>query len=964
MDRERFEKLLADYLSGELSTPEQRELMRFVEANPEARAELAAYEQQEEHLTRYYRLKGERAAATGPEWLAQAQPAARPVARPWLRVALVAAALAVIALGVQVQRLYRSAVPTGDAALATVSSIGAGAFVLDGDKVTALAANMPVRQAQRISVPDGSYLALTLNDGNVVEARGGTQFTMEDVPDKLTFVLNRGQMWAHLKHKPLPKQFVMQTDRLRATATGTVFGVDDGLGGTIVSVAEGSVRVDCNGMTMMLEAGQSWNSRTGAPDTIPAESIDWSRMKENLESLAPKAKAAAAAEPALTIHESAQTTPTAPVAEIEDLIDLLPTRTTMFLDLRNLSGIVNQFNSSAYAMLWREQALKKWWSSIHGTELTDSITTQTHLREVMSIVRHLGGQCVVGVDSPDFIVLADCGANEEETARLLGTIVMDMAGGKFEQAQKIREYAQVAAKRLIVSSNPALTREVITRIAAGKGSGFAAADFNKKVRAAVGSKPQLVMAANIAPWMERWRKQDANLARRLDFTGLSGLENLIIAPGFTGGGGNQAARLGFVNERYGMANWLAEPAPMRGFNFFTADVHLFASAVIRSPRTMFFDWLNYLIGEQTTRQQEEARAFFETHNALFDAVGNEIAVGIDNPILPIPNVKVAIELARPSDFAREFDLLVDDFVERANAGKDVPVAERQEKQYQEFTIHTLHVDSWWWEPSWAYVDDYVVIGPGKTFVERSIDTWRSGVSIAHDQRLLRLLPAGASANVSLLVYQDVAKAIPVLLSTKLAAGMSAEQKKLIPDLGFMERFRAAGIAYAIARKQSIDLYFNTPSGIDFNLGMAAPMVANWLVPMGISERIDLYAQAEVALEDVAKAALDFQTKNGRLPSTMDELVSGGFIASKPVDPFDKLGKAQLKLIAGPAQGSIIIYSIGPDGVDDQGVLAADPTKGGSEGDVSIILPTLDGGPPKVRRPEGAPQNTTQAPAQQ
>lgn len=952
MDRERFEKLLADYLTGELSTPEQRELMRFVEANPEARAELDAYEQQEEYLSRYYRLKGERAVATGPEWLAEAQPQARRPARPLLWFAAAAAAIAFIAVGLHVYQLYRTQVPTGTAGIAFVTNMQGGASVLNGETVTELTTSTQIVQLQRIKVPLGGYLALTLNDGNMIEARGGTQFTVEDLPNRLTFVLNGGQIWAHLKQKHKP--FVLQTDRLRATSFGTVFGVEDGLGGTIVAVAQGSVQVEHDGQQIQIDASNSWSSRTGDFVTLSRDSIEWSRYQGDLTSLMPPDKSENADAEPLTTQETTPTTKTVSVSPIDNLIDLLPKETTMYLDMRDLAGVIRQFNTSSYAALSREPSIRKWWSNIHGAELSDSITTQTHLIEIVRIAKRLDGQCVVGVIPPEFILLADVRTQTDDTVQLLGKIQMDLAGGKFERVQRLREQAAVMDGKLIVSSNPALLGAVRARIATGKTSEFSSTDFHKRVRIAVGSKPRLAMAANMAPVVERW-SQDASLKKKLDFTGLSGLDHIIIAAGFAGTGGSQAARLGFAGERYNMANWLAEPAPMRGFSFFSPDVHVFGSAIIRSPRVMFFDWLQYLIAQNTAT--DTARAFFDAHSALFDAVGNEIAIGVDNPILPAPNIKLALELRNPSDFARELDGLVDDYVARLGAAGRL--AERQTSKHAGFTVYTLHVDGWFWEPSWAYVDDYLIAGPFAELVNDSIDVYRTGGSIARNARLLKLLPSGASSRVSLLLYQDVAKAVPTFLTTKLAAAMSAEQKAMIPDLKFLEKFHAAGIAYAIARKDSIDFCFSTPSGVDLNLGIGGRMVANWFKPqMQIGERIGRYAQAEVELQDLATAALEFQKKNNRLPASIEEMVAGGYIKSAPEDPFAK-GEA-LRLLNGPVPGSIVLYSVGPDGVDDKGILIADPTNGKSEGDVSIILPTMDGGKPKVR----TPQNATPPAAQQ
>lgn len=951
MDRERFEKMLADYLTGELSTPEQRELMRFVEAHPDARAELDAYEQQEEHLSRYYRLKGERAAAVGPEWIADALPHARRRAHPFAWFAVAVAAVALLAFGLQIQRLYQTNVPTGSASIALVSNIEGGASLLSGETVTPLAPNTKIIQLQRIKVPLGGYLALTLNDGNVIEARGGTQFTVEDLPNELRFVLNGGQIWAHLKkdHKP----FVLQTDRLRATSLGTIFGVEDGLGGTIVAVAQGSVNVERDGQQISVNASNSWSSLTGDYVTLSRESIEWSHYQGDLATLMPPAAADQFEMEPLATQETAPTTTTVSVSPIDNLIDLLPDETTIYLDMRDLAGVIKQFKTSSYSSLSREPSVRKWWSSIHGAEVADSITTQTHLVEIMQIAQRLNGQCVVGLEPPDFILLADLRSETEDTVKLLAKIQLELAGGKLDRIQRLREQAVVMDGRLIVSSNPKLLAAARTRIATGKPSQFAASDFHKKVRIAVGNKPRLAMAANMTPVVQRWSQTEA-LKNKLDFTGLSGLDHIIIAAGFAGTGGSQAARLGFSGERFHMANWLAEPAPMRGMHFFSPDVNLFGSAIIRSPRVMFFDWLQYLIAQN--KATDKARAFFDKHAALFDAVGNEIAVAADNPIFPMPNVKLAIELRNPADFQRELDGLVDDYI--AEIGAAGKLAERQTSKHAGFTVYTLHVDGWLFEPSWAYVDDYVIAGPTAELVNDSIDVYKSGGSIARHSRLLKLLPHGAASKVSLLVYQDVAKAVPTFLQTTVAASMNPDQKALIPDLKFLERFHATGVAYAIARKESIDICFSTPNGIDLNLGIGGKMVADWFKPqMQISERIDKYAKAEIELQDLAKAALEFQKKNERLPASIDELVGGNYVEAAPADPFAQ--GAALKMLPGPVPGSIVLYSIGPDGVDDKGMIVADPTNGKSEGDVSIILPTFDGEEPKIR----TPQQPTQSPAE-
>ena len=72
--------------------------------------------------------------------------------------------------------------------------------------------------------------------------------------------------------------------------------------------------------------------------------------------------------------------------------------------------------------------------------------------------------------------------------------------------------------------------------------------------------------------------------------------------------------------------------------------------------------------------------------------------------------------------------------------------------------------------------------------------------------------------------------------------------------------------------------------------------------------------AQRRIVELALAMCRYHAKNGKYPEKIDELVPD-FIAFVPLDPFD--GKPiRLK----QADGKLVIYSIGPDGIDDGGAL--------------------------------------------
>jgi hypothetical protein len=385
---------------------------------------------------------------------------------------------------------------------------------------------------------------------------------------------------------------------------------------------------------------------------------------------------------------------------------------------------------------------------------------------------------------------------------------------------------------------------------------------------------------------------------------------------------NQAMRLSFLPEgRYGAMNWLAEPAPMRGMDFFSPDVHFFASAIIRSPHQMLLDYLLFLERARPEKDFESAVEFAAMNEDFFKSFGGEIAVGLDSPILPIPNVKIAVEIANQPAFKDGLARLLRKIQESLDTSGSHMLVE--ETPYKNYTVYCMLIDGIPIHPSWALVDDFLVAGPGAEFVRNSIDVHESGRSIANDSRLVELLQANREMNYSLLVYQDIAKSIPAFVKEKIAPQVDTEDGHVIPNLDFLTNYRAAGIAYAYARPGCVDLYLNTPRGIDFNVGMALPLVANWLVPRtDIGQTLTKVAEATVGLEEMQAAVEAFRIENGRLPTSLSEVAQpvGKYIERIPADPFAYVAGETLRLITGPEEGWITIYSIGPDGEDNRGAL--------------------------------------------
>jgi len=86
-----------------------------------------------------------------------------------------------------------------------------------------------------------------------------------------------------------------------------------------------------------------------------------------------------------------------------------------------------------------------------------------------------------------------------------------------------------------------------------------------------------------------------------------------------------------------------------------------------------------------------------------------------------------------------------------------------------------------------------------------------------------------------------------------------------------------------------------------------------------------YTKAYAGLEQVGFALEEFRLREGRYPATLQELVPED-LRQVPVDPFARGRKGLLYSGSGRNKERRVLYSVGPDG-EDQGGLVRDPITG-------------------------------------
>lgn len=971
-----LDEYLSDYLEDALSLEKTEELLAHLEKCDACRAEFQAYKTQDERLNRYYKrelgklnIEGNPLLETEPQETNSSPTAPRRRVRFWVQAI---AAILILGLGIGVYRIYREGVPRGHHELAEIQAVQGRVQLLlplnetnKGESLQTLKIGSSILQSQRIKVANGAYAALKLNDGNILEARSGTQLSLHDFPSRLEVALNGGQVWAHLDRPPL-KPFVVTTPHLKATAVGTVFSVEQGMDRSVVTVAKGKVLVECGGTQTSLAAGEQFSSRAGAEARRMAETTNWSQHKEDMASLAktpepaptPGKTSSPSSEAALTETRAfAPSVAAPPVPQgggMDNLVDLLPKNTRYFLDVRNWSELRKEFGRTDYAALTNEPNIRAWWNNIEGGKVLSELSSHIHLSIILELSKLVDGQVVIGGDPKgNFLLAADCETHEKEVRetlrRLTGEVLAQDAKNNPAGANRpntgpdigdeVEKRMLVERGVLIISTNPKLAKETQERIIKGERTGFADSKFRHKLIRNVNNPPFIAgvdLGGVIREQLPLPETQPstatlltAEQEQFIEMLGLRGIDYLLISPSFQGRGINQAAQIGFEGDRYGVMSWLGEPSTMRGLEFFSPDVHFFASAIVANPSETLIQYLLFLQNTNQNQNYDKISTFLADYQDLLKGLGGEIDIAVENPLLPIPNIKIVVEMADRKAIEEGLARLTEAIRQKWDATGTLSYLEQTE--YRGYTVNTIYVTGLPINLSYAFVNDYLVMGPGKAFVESSIEVYASRRSIANDSRMISLLPGKADMNFSFLVYQDIAKAIPSLIQSKIAPKLNAEELKKVPDMNFLERYRAPGIAYAVARRSTIDLFLSTPKGVDFNMGMAVPMIANWLSqksdPTVIAKK---YAAAQFALDEVKTAVEKYQTDKKKLPASLSDLV-GTYIDKVPDDPFGLREGDTLRFTKGPNPDQIIIYSIGPDETDDQ---ARFPYELGKTGDIS------------------------------
>ena len=646
--------------------------------------------------------------------------------------ALVAAAgLAFWAFGDRLRPAYsgpEAVVESADGLIYRVSDTGT-APLLRGAEVPA---GVTIRAAR------DSRAMLRLHDGSHVEMRERSGLSVSERGRDLTIGLDRGAILVQAAKRRTGHLYVSTRD-CRVSVTGTVFSVNSGLKGSRVTVIEGTVLVAQDRHESVLHAGDqvATSSAMGATP-VPLE-ISWSKN-------AGAYIAMLNAVTALTVKLDQDHFPA--LRYSSTLLTMAPAGTVVYASIPNLSQALTEVQQVFVPKIQQNATLTQWWQQNHLDQvIADMSTMSGYLGSEMVVAASLNssghpGQPVIMAEltQPGFAAFAQAevaklssGAN----AQKLRIVTDPSAIGAIPQGQCVL----LVLPHLVALSPDAAA---LQQIASGAPTTFATTDFGSQIAAAYGAGVGLLFAADVQAMAPASHGHAPNV------------QYFMVQQTGNAGAPETRAALIFNGQRTGVASWLAAPAPLDALDFMSPQATLAWAAAVKQP-TAIIDEIMTMQASNPAFQQHiaEVQALLgvDLRNDLAAALGGEVAMAQDGPLLPLPSWKIAVEVYDPVKLQATIQKLL--------AAASMTGVQLQQSTANGRTYYTLSTQSA--TPfCYTYTDGYLLAGSSQALLDTAIQNRASGYTLPRSATFTALIPHDQYANFSAAIYYNASTLAPLL----------------------------------------------------------------------------------------------------------------------------------------------------------------------------------------------------------
>ena len=458
----------------------------------------------------------------------------------WVQWGALAAAAAVLFAVLYLGRDAIDGMMAPGGARATVVSADGGLYRL---AVGSLEAGAAIGERESVRTGPGAHAVLRLADGSMVDVNERTELFVTAAWSGQAIHLQRGDIIVKAAKQRRGRLRVLTRDSI-ASVKGTVFAVSAGMGGSVVSVVEGSVAVNQPGREVVLSPGQQAASIPALASSV-AQAVSWSPEADDyLELLGSLVK----------IERELANFP-AELRTNSALLSYLPAGAVVYGTVPNPGVTIGRALALAEEQSAQNATFGAWWNSETGRLLRQMAD------RVQSVNPLLGDEIVFcasvpGLDEPVPMVMAR--VQPGKRAELASALE-----GLFAEAGESPASYSVSDDLMVVSDSPSHLAWALAHLGQGAGSPFAAA-IGERYRRGVGwligmdAPPLVTMAAG-------------DDAPPIELAGMIGMKYLFLEQRAPAGAEENEVTFAFQGARTGMGSWLADAGSGGAAEYLPAD---------------------------------------------------------------------------------------------------------------------------------------------------------------------------------------------------------------------------------------------------------------------------------------------------------------------------------------------------------------------------------------------------------
>jgi FecR protein/Putative zinc-finger len=719
--------------------------------------------------------------ATSVSW--RMESASRGFQWSFARLSFAAATAALLVALVWTGRNWYFAGPAGNRA--RIDSIEGQAYRMGPAGERALKVGDEVGEGEFIRTAANSHAKVRLFEGSGVEMNQRAELAVSASRRDTTIHLDQGSIIVEAAKRRTGHLYVSAPD-CTVAVTGTVFSVNSGTKGSRVSVIEGEVHVKHAGAESILHSGDQV-ATTESVGLVPVrEEIAWSSDLDH--------ELALLAEFSKLRTELANIQTPGPRYESK-ILPLLPADTVLYIGIPNLGDALQQANRIFQQQLSESKVLEDWWNKSGNSN--QHPTPQELIDQIQVMSRYLGDEVVITARASSIghgpVLVAEVRQSglkdylQNHFAETLSS-PQSKTSLRIVDAQSLSSLAGVERgmtmlvrpNMLVVGGDAASVQEMSAQLDAGA-TLFAETDFGKRIANIYSRGAETLVAANLGQIINSSHAQRGD-STALKNSGFNDIKYLIASRGESSSQGDNRITLEFNGQRHGIASWLAAPAPMGSLDYVSSNAGAAVSFVSKQPALMLDDIFSTIGASNPNFNQDLAKANSELgldiRNDLASALGGELTLALDGPVLPTPSWKVIVEVNHSGALQLAMEKMVQALNREAQKSSQ-PGTTLNQEQAGGRTFYTVQSQGAGLSTEWDYTfaDGYMIVAPSRALLLSALQTHANGTSLARSTSFHALLPSDNQANFSAMIYQNLS---PIL--KPLASQLNSQQLAFLQQM--------------------------------------------------------------------------------------------------------------------------------------------------------------------------------------